>query len=437
MKHPIDKNMEDKLSAAVESACRNGADAAKIHFGSSDSADCTFESGRLKNTETRLSSSYSIVVVKNGKLGSASGNDTSDLDDMINRALVLADCGSTAHFHRYPEPRTVAEIRRYDPDVDALEMQRLVDVGGELVELLKRNSTDLFIEAGANRRSAESILITSGGVRHVQRATRWSLQAEVQRTEGTDMLFSYFGRGWRALNEHFAAPPIAERILQDIEWGTEVVDAPEGQVPVFVDPDRLRMLLMPVMMGVNGRNVARGDSPLQGRIGEQVLSSDLTVRDEPHVSFAPGAAEIDSDGVPTRRLTLFDRGVLKTFLYDLDSAGLAGTEPTGNDGCAPHNLEIDAGKRSSDAILGDIQDGLYIKILIGFGQGNIINGDFSANVGLGFRIRDGRIVGRVKNTMIAGNVYEMLADGLELSSDRDPLTKAPYAVLQGARISSR
>ena len=55
-----------------------------------------------------------------------------------------------------------------------------------------------------------------------------------------------------------------------------------------------------------------------------------------------------------------------------------------------------------------IKEGLVVEQLLGAGQGNELGGDFKANVALGYRIENGEIVGRVKDTMIAGNVYETL-----------------------------
>ena len=65
-----------------------------------------------------------------------------------------------------------------------------------------------------------------------------------------------------------------------------------------------------------------------------------------------------------------------------------------------------------------------------------MNGDLSANVLLGYCIKNGEIAGRVKNTMIAGNLYEILKQGVRLSSERDPLTLFPYAVVEGVTISA-
>ena len=82
--------------------------------------------------------------------------------------------------------------------------------------------------------------------------------------------------------------------------------------------------------------------------------------------------------------------------------------------------------------IGDIDSNL-----IGFGQSNVLNGDFSCNVGLGYRIRNGEIVGRVKDTMIAGNIYELLGGNVELSSDTGYNGMTPCAVLEGISASTK
>ncbi len=58
----------------------------------------------------------------------------------------------------------------------------------------------------------------------------------------------------------------------------------------------------------------------------------------------------------------------------------------------------------------DIKEGLVIEQLMGAEQGNVLGGDFSGNVLLGYKIENGKIVGRVKNTMVSGNVYQVLKE---------------------------
>jgi len=54
---------------------------------------------------------------------------------------------------------------------------------------------------------------------------------------------------------------------------------------------------------------------------------------------------------------------------------------------------------------------------MGAEQGNILGGDFSGNVLLGYKVESGKIVGRVKDTMVSGNVYQVLKEGIVIGSE--------------------
>ena len=68
-------------------------------------------------------------------------------------------------------------------------------------------------------------------------------------------------------------------------------------------------------------------------------------------------------------------------------------------------------------MIADIQDGIVVERLLGAGQSNILAGEFNANVLLGYRIEKGKITGRLKNTVINGNVYTVLKELRGLGSD--------------------
>lgn len=428
--------MEGRLQKGVELATSLGASGAKIGLSHSEGISCRFESGRLKSADGRESFGYGVTVVLNGKRGSTSGNDLDSLEEMVRRAVALAEAGSVAHFDSYPDPGKFTRVKSHSERTLTLTREQMIEGSQLIVDRLKDYNPDLDLHAGAGRGESESLLVTSGGVCHTGRGTNWSIGGRAQRTEGTDMLFAGHGRGFGDLNEFYDPGYVAERILWELRNGEEIAESPSGKTNVYLPPEALPMFLWPVVMGINGRSVAKGESPLKGRLGEQVLDPGITVRDNPHRDYA-GGREIDGDGVPTREHLLFENGVLKMFLYDLDSAGLAGAEPTGNDGCSPCSPLITPGEVPSAELLASVESGIYIKGLLGFGQSNIINGDFSANVGLGYRIRKGKIVGRVKNTMVAGNLYDLLKQGVRLSSDVDPISLMPHAVVEGVSASAK
>jgi len=436
MKNSIVDSMKGRLQEGVELAISLGASAAKIGLSHGEGISCRFESGRLKSADGRESFGYSVTVVLNGKRGSTSGNDLDSLEEMVRRAIALAEAGSVAHFESYPAPGELTRVKTHSERALSLTREQMIEGSQLIVDRLKDYNPDLDIHAGAGRGESESLLVTSGGVCHAKQSTNWSLGGRAQRTEGTDMLFAGHGRGFGDLNEFYDPDYIAERILWELRNGEEIAESPSGKTSVYLPPEALPMFFWPVAMGINGRSVAKGESPLKGRLGEQMLDPGITVRDCPHRDYA-GGREIDGDGIPTREHMLFEDGVLKMFLYDLDSAGLAGAEPTGNDGCSPCSPLITPGEVPSEELLASVESGIYIKGLLGFGQSNIINGDFSANVGLGYRIHKGKILGRVKNTMVAGNIYDILKQEVRLSSDVDPISLMPHAVVQGVSASTK
>ncbi len=82
--------------------------------------------------------------------------------------------------------------------------------------------------------------------------------------------------------------------------------------------------------------------------------------------------------------------------------------PETGPGCGPSNVLVAPGDATFEEMVKSTKEGVIVHSVMGLGQGNIINGDFSVNISLGFKIENGEIVGRAKNAMLAGNAYEAL-----------------------------
>jgi len=77
-----------------------------------------------------------------------------------------------------------------------------------------------------------------------------------------------------------------------------------------------------------------------------------------------------------------------------------------------------------------IEKGLLVHEFLGLGQGNPINGEFSLNLFLGYKIEKGKLVGRVKNVMLAGNAFNALKNIEAISQEREWVS-GPFAYING------
>ena len=96
-----------------------------------------------------------------------------------------------------------------------------------------------------------------------------------------------------------------------------------------------------------------------------------------------------------------------------------------------------AGEEGVSQILEELGEALVVYGTIGAGQSNLLAGEFSFNVGMGFLVKGGEVVGRVKDTMVSGNVYE--AEILAVSREQEVYWthRLPYIALGGVAVSAK
>ncbi|HDZ20403.1 hypothetical protein LCGC14_0161630 [marine sediment metagenome] len=427
--------MIDLFGRGIDKAKLLGAASVKLSFSRHESHSCRFSGGRLKTTNTRRGMSYHISAIVDGRLGGVGGNRLRDFDTLLKRAVSLAPHGNRVYFDVYPAPSEYVQVQTYSPRTAELTRQEMVDACRTINDALIGHDDELYVETGSSKSISESLLMTSGGVVNKNTATGWGLHGGAVRTTGTDIFHAGAGRGWKHLNDLWDPQYIIDRTVRDLGMSATIVPAPSGKMKALLDPGVFGAFLSPVTMGINGRSVAQGNSPLAGRLGEQLLDAAITLVDNPHRDWA-AAVCMDGDGVPTSVHHVVADGVLKMFLYDLDTAAMVGQQATGNSGCGLYGLEIPGGGRTHEQMLASIDEGIYIRGMLGFGQGNLASGDFSANLSPGYLIRNGEIVGRIKNTMIAGNLFDLLQDGVELSSDYERPGRVPWALIDGINVSA-
>jgi PmbA protein len=412
-----------------------------------------FRAGELESIRSVETAGRALRVIHDGRLGFSTTTDLADASTIVHNARASAQFGDKVSFE-FPSPQTPSAVQCFDPQVDQLDEKQLVELGKESAERLRAFNPELQVEVALEKRIEEVRLLNTNGLEREDRRTSLELSVEVTQTREDDILILWRSASSRQRRD-IDGQAMAEEIIERLRWSENTAVVESKPMPVVFYLDAVPTLLLPLMVGLNGRNVFLNTSPLGKRLDQTVFDSRLTLVDNGCLDFGARSAPFDDEGIPTASKTLIEEGRLCQFLYDLRTAAQSGTQPTGNGfksglfgggfrqqpSVAPSNWVLSPGDQGLEQLLQGLEEALLVEGVIGLGQGNIIAGEFSNNVGVGFLVRRGEIVGRVKNTMIAGNVYELLKDNVLALSDRPEwvfgILNTPAIAIDAVSVASK
>ena len=405
-----------------------------------------FEATRLKRLEARESSGLALRIIKDGKIGFSSTTNQEDVESLVSNAVEMAPFGPKA-WMSFPGPQEYGEVPVHDPAVETVSLDDMVHLGQGMIDLVRAHTPDLLCSVSVSREVTTLSVYNSSGCQATYTKAVFGASIEGELVKDTDMLFVWDGE--TSCHPITGTSVITDSVIRQLEHARHIVAAPEGDVPVLFMPHGVaEALLSPLMAGLNGRAVLRGASPLVDRLGSKMLSESFSLYDDPTLPFVPGSRMCDDEGVPSRKVPLVEKGAIVSFLYDLQTAAQAGVESTASGhrglgtmpGPAPSVLLVQEGGVSEEVLVGDLKKGLVVEHLLGAGQSNVQGGEFSANVLLGYLVKDGRIEGRVKNTLVSGNVYNVLNRILAIGDQGRWVggsLKTPALLCEGVSIAAK
>ncbi len=428
-------------------------DGAEIYELHSVELPVRFHAGALESVKVVETAGRALRIIKDGRLGFSTTTDLDDDKNLLQNALESARSGDPAPF-RFPAKQPAPSVQCFDSEVEHLDEQKLIALGEEIVEQIRAYDATLQIDAWAVKELEEVTLCNTSGLELVSRRTSISVGASVTRAKEGDIFIIYDQDSSRRADK-IDGTAIAQHIIERLRLADKVVPAGTKAMPVIFYRGGVLVLLLPFIVGLDGRNVFLGVSPLREKLNQKIFHERFSLIDDGTLDFAPRSTPYDDEGTPTARKFLIEKGVVKGFLYDLKSAALAKAQPTGNGfksgfmgggfrrppGIAFTSGVIPAGEKPLDQILKDLDEALLVEEVMQLGGGNPLAGEFSNPVSLGFLVRKGEIVGRVKNTMIAGNVYDLLKDKLIALSDRPEwvfgFVHVPAIAVDGVSVASK
>ncbi len=400
-------------------------DQAEVYHLKTSTVPVAFHSGKLESIKNKAIEGMALRVIDGGRLGFATTTDMKDPSELVAAAIASAAFGEETVFS-FPMAADPTHPKVHDRAITDLSEEEMIAIGEGVITKLH----DAEPEADVNLTIAKAIetveIRNTAGCEVDEERTRFSLWVEAGKTRKGDIFLLFAGDDAR-FQKDLSVDVLVDRLIRYLGYGEKIVPAPSKKLPVVFTPDGAIALLLSLLVGFNGKSVHMGISPLKDRVGEKVFDPRFSLTDDGTLPHGPRSSGFDDEGTPTKRTPLVSDGVINGFLYDLRTAALAEATPTGNGykgglfgsggfrtppSIGVGNVLVSVGDKDENEIINGIEEGLLVESVLGLGQGNINTGEFSNNVAVAFKIERGKIVGRVKNTMIAGNTYALLKDHL-------------------------
>ena len=200
-------------------------------------------------------------------------------------------------------------------------------------------------------------------------------------------------------------------------------ELPPGRYTVILEPAAVLDLVGQMFPDFSATAIRDGRSFLNDRIGKRIFGENITIHDDSAHPLQSGAP-FDGEGVPRKRLTLVERGVVREVAYSRQAAALAGPAPTGHGfplpnefGEAPTNIVIAGGATSLDEMAASTDRGILVTRFWYIREVDPYEKIFTGMTRDGtFLIEGGRVTAGVRNFRFNQGLLEMLSNVESLSA---------------------
>lgn len=428
------KIVSDKVRQALSNA---GAQKAQYTVTEKEKHEFNVDGGEFSLFRTLFDRSLSITAYKNNKKGSAFINQFDDeaISDAVKNCIKSAESGIADEAYDIA-PRQENEIFRdgaYEPDTD-LFFQRARELMSDIQE---RHPKILMEQMIVSHDKVHTLYRNTNDTEFEVFQGAYSVSLMFSAHEG-DATTSFFSSGVYTdrLDRPFIELGSLEKDLADTEAQLSVIPM-EGKFEgtIVLTPGSLGGFLGSAISNFASDGVILEKTSIWlDKMDCQVADGRITISVCPEDSRIVCGEKYTSDGFKSQNYDLIKDGVLKSFLLSLYVSNKSGFAPAKNTSFA---VVIEGGDTPYEEMIKNIKKGLIIGRFSGGQPG--INGDFSGVAKNSFLVENGEIKGAVSETMINGNLAQLLNHLVAISKETvaDGTSVLPYMAFDGVVISGK
>jgi predicted Zn-dependent protease len=335
------------------------ADQARVNLSSSTERNARFARNQITTSGDVHNASITVSSAFGRQVGSATSNrfDDEALRRVVATSETLARLApeDPEYLGELGEQTYPAASRPWFEATANLDAARLADAVREVTRLAEARG--LVSTGFLPTRAGSRAVATSRGLFAYTRSTDLAFSTTVRTADGTGSGWAGTGAfDWNDVDFRL----LAERAVEKAELSRNPRPIEPGRWTVVLEPQAVGTLVAFILGQLSARAADEGRSAFarQGgetRIGERMLDERVFIHSDPADPLLY-TNPFSSEGLPNRRMSWFEEGILRNLNYDRFWARELGVEPTG----FPAGFRMEGGSASIDQMVASTERGLLV-----------------------------------------------------------------------------
>ena len=430
-------NDKQKVPAnCVDRLLKEGIEKAESNLVLTRKTEINFEGSNFSLMRTTDDVSLRITGISRNRRASSVVNKTDDssISQAVSGLLDLVESGEADPAVDIAGFQTAESFSRgpREPDVN-LMYSRLDEFASRAGQ---KYPTLILEQIILDHTSKHRYYVNSNGVEFSSMIGEYTLVAMFTAKEGENTSsFNYSAVSTENLDENLWEMGTMDSLMEQSIGQTVTGEIPETFTgDIIVTPDCLDDFIRTITNFLEDYPMMTGTSIYKDSLNEKIADVRLTLRSMPLSEDLSGGYFFTPDGFRAQNGVIIEDGILRSFLLSLYGARKTGLEKAVNSGSF---YVVDPGEASFEEMVKSVDRGL---LLCRFSGGNpASNGDFSGVAKNSYYIENGEIKFPVSETMVAGNIKDMLNSVKDISSEtvNNGYSIFPWITFTGITVSGK
>ena len=432
------KKLMEKASLGLNALCEGGAEQAICAESRGEVREINAAWGEFSLYRTLFNDSVSFMAIHEQRRGVLTQNKVED-QDILQGAKRCLEAAQAADPDDAWQLAPALPEQSFEEGPLVCDEETLLKRSRELLDHIKERYPAICVEEMYVGHSlSESCAIYSTGSRFLSRRADYSVSLMFNAQEG-DKTSSFYGS--EVTFDSLDRPLIELGSLEEdlaLVSGQIYTTAPQGNFEgvVVLTPACLGSLLYSCISNfVSDAVILDGTSIWREKLHKEVADPRFSLYLAPHHPAIIGGERYTPEGYLSEDYAVIEQGVLKSFCLSDYTARKTGLERSKNGSLG--NFVVNPGLESIDAIIKGVDRGILVGRFSGGNPGT--SGDFSGVAKNAFLIEKGKIGPALSETMVSGNLADLLLNIRGISSEvvKDGSSVLPWIAFDGVIISGK